>query len=56
VAARKLDMLDAAVRLDELRWPPGNQLEGAQERSHGTVQHPGQQAMARLFPVDVRRA
>ena len=26
-AARKLDMLDAAVRLDELRSPPGNQLE-----------------------------
>lgn len=27
VAARKLDMLDAAVRLDDLRSPPGNQLE-----------------------------
>jgi proteic killer suppression protein len=27
VAERKLDMLDAAVRLDELRSPPGNQLE-----------------------------
>jgi proteic killer suppression protein len=27
VAARKLDMLDAAVRLDELRSLPGNQLE-----------------------------
>jgi proteic killer suppression protein len=27
VAARKLDMIDAAVRLDDLRSPPGNQLE-----------------------------
>jgi toxin HigB-1 len=27
VAARKLDMLDAAVRLDDLRSPPGNRLE-----------------------------
>src|SRR5262249_59330569 len=27
VAVRKLDMLDAAVRRDDLRSPPGNQLE-----------------------------
>jgi toxin HigB-1 len=27
VAARKLDMLDASVRLDDLRSPPGNRLE-----------------------------
>ncbi|MEQ8406572.1 MAG: type II toxin-antitoxin system RelE/ParE family toxin [Oceanicaulis sp.] len=27
VAARKLDMLDAAARLDDLRAPPGNRLE-----------------------------
>jgi proteic killer suppression protein len=27
VAARKLDMLDAAVQLDTLRSPPGNRLE-----------------------------
>lgn len=27
VAARKLDMLDAATVLDELRSPPGNRLE-----------------------------
>jgi len=27
VAHRKLDMLDAAVRLDDLRSPPGNRLE-----------------------------
>jgi len=27
VARRKLDMLDAAVRLENLRSPPGNRLE-----------------------------
>ena len=27
VAIRKLDMLDAAVSLDDLRSPPGNRLE-----------------------------
>jgi toxin HigB-1 len=27
IAARKLDMLDAATRLDDLRSPPGNRLE-----------------------------
>lgn len=30
VAARKLDMVNAAVRLDDLRSPPGNELEGLQ--------------------------
>ncbi len=28
VALRKLDMLDAATRLDDLLSPPGNRLEG----------------------------
>jgi toxin HigB-1 len=28
IAARKLDMLDAAVTLDDLKQPPGNVLEG----------------------------
>jgi proteic killer suppression protein len=28
VALRKLDMLDAATRLADLRAPPGNRLEG----------------------------
>ena len=27
VATRKLDMIDAARALDDLRWPPGNRLE-----------------------------
>jgi len=35
VAARKLDVLDAAVRLDELRSPPGNQLEALKSDRRG---------------------
>jgi proteic killer suppression protein len=27
LASRKLRMVDAAVRLDDLRFPPGNQME-----------------------------
>jgi len=27
MAARKLDLLDSAISLDELRVPPGNRLE-----------------------------
>ena len=27
IAARKLDLLDSATKLDELRVPPGNRLE-----------------------------
>lgn len=27
VAARKLDLVDAAIRLEDLRVPPGNRLE-----------------------------
>jgi proteic killer suppression protein len=35
VALRKLDMLDAAVRLDDLRSPPGNQLEALRGERRG---------------------
>ena len=37
IAARKLDQLDSAVSLDELRIPPGNRLEaltGNRQRQH----------------------
>lgn len=37
VALRKLRMLDAAVRLDDLRVPPGNRLERL--RGDRSVQH-----------------
>lgn len=35
IALRKLDMLDAAVRLDDLRVPPGNHLEKLSGDRHG---------------------
>jgi proteic killer suppression protein len=35
IAVRKLDQLDSAVRLDDLRIPPGNQLEPLSGDRHG---------------------
>ena len=35
VAARKLDMLDAAVTLSDLRSPPGNRLEALKADRRG---------------------
>jgi proteic killer suppression protein len=35
VARRKLDMLDAAVKLDNLRSPPGNRLEALKGNRRG---------------------
>jgi proteic killer suppression protein len=35
VARRKLDQLNAAVRLDDLRFPPGNRLEALSGRLKG---------------------
>jgi len=34
-AARKLDMLDAAGRLEDLQRPPGNRLEALKGDRHG---------------------
>jgi len=34
-AGRKLDLLDSAVRLDELRIPPGNRLEPQEGNRQG---------------------
>jgi proteic killer suppression protein len=53
VALRKLDMVDAATRLDDLLSPPGNRLEGIERRPPRAAFHPDQPAMARLFPLDV---
>jgi toxin HigB-1 len=36
VAARKLDQLDSAEQLDDLRVPPGNRLEGLAGDRRGT--------------------
>jgi toxin HigB-1 len=35
VLARKLDMLDAAVRIEDLRSPPGNRLEALKGNRKG---------------------
>ncbi len=35
VAARKLDLLNAAARLDDLRIPPGNRLEALRGKLAG---------------------
>jgi proteic killer suppression protein len=35
VAGRKLDMLDAATRLEDLRSPPGNRLEALKGKRTG---------------------
>ena len=35
VAVRKLDMLHAAARLDDLRAPPGNRLEALRSNRRG---------------------
>jgi len=35
VALRKLDMLQAATRLDDLRAPPGNRLESLRGNRRG---------------------
>jgi proteic killer suppression protein len=35
VALRKLDILNAAARLDDLRMPPGNRLEALKGDRHG---------------------
>jgi len=40
--SRKLDMVDAAERLDDLRWPPNNRLEALSGRPEGTAQHSDQ--------------
>ena len=36
VAFRKLDMLDAATIVEDLRWPPGNRLEALKADRAGT--------------------
>ena len=42
VARRKLDALDYAARLVNLRFPPGNRREALQGDRKGRAQHPNQ--------------
>jgi proteic killer suppression protein len=46
VMQRKLKMLDAAMKLGELRVPPGNRLEALKGGRKGLAQHPGQRSVA----------
>jgi proteic killer suppression protein len=56
VAMRKLDMLDAAVRLDNLRSPPGNHLEALKRDRRGQWSIRIKQTMARVLPMDRPRS
>ncbi len=49
VAARKLDMLDYAAVLQDLRVPPGNRLEALQGRPGRLAQHPHQRPWRVVF-------
>jgi proteic killer suppression protein len=48
-ARRKLQLLDAAVSLNDLRLPPGNRLEALKGDRKGL--HPHQRSMADLLRV-----
>ena len=55
VALRKLDMVDAATRLEDLLSPPGNRLEALKGDRRG--QHYSYQpTVAHLLPLDARRS
>ena len=51
LAVRKLDALNAATGLDDLRSPPGQPARGPARRSPGAPQHPGQRPVADRLPV-----
>ena len=52
VARRKLDMLNAAVRLQNLRSPPGNRLEALKGDRQRPMEHSYQRSVACLLQVD----
>ena len=56
VALRKLDMVDAATRLEDLLSPPGNRLEALKGDRRGQRFHSYQPAVAHLLPLDARRS
>ncbi|MEJ0060571.1 MAG: type II toxin-antitoxin system RelE/ParE family toxin [Terricaulis sp.] len=51
-ALRKLDMLDAAQTLNDMRSPPGNRLESLKGRQGGPAQYPDQRPVSDLFCLD----
>ncbi len=54
-ARAKLQALDAAKRLDDLRVPPGNRLEALKGDRVGQHTHPHQRPVADLLRVARRR-
>ena len=50
-ALRKLKMLNAAIKIDDLFIPPSNRLEKLKRGSSGSVEHRDQHAVANLLPV-----
>jgi proteic killer suppression protein len=52
VARRKLKIVDAAVELNDLRAPPGNQPEALSGDRKGSTFNTDQRPVARLFRMD----
>jgi plasmid maintenance system killer protein len=52
VGLRKLDMVDAATRPDDLLFPSGQPAGDFERESSRAAFHSYQPAMARLFPLD----
>jgi proteic killer suppression protein len=50
-ALQKLDILNAAHSLEDLRSPPGNRLEALRGDLQGFYSNPYQQSMAYCFPL-----
>jgi proteic killer suppression protein len=46
----KLQMLDAAANVDNLRVPPSNRLEKTVRRPRGVLEHTHQQAISHRIP------
>lgn len=53
-ARAKLLIIEAADRLDDLRIPPGNQLEALRGDRQGAIQYSHQQTVAHLFHLAKR--
>ncbi len=54
VARRKLDQVNQAARLDDLRVPPNNHLEKLKGDREGPALHQGERPVAGVLPVERR--
>jgi len=55
VARRKLVMIDAAVKLEDLKVPPGNKLHKLDKGSYRAIWNSDKRSVSRLFRVARRR-